>query len=173
MTHLRRAAACLLALLAAAAAGCQSGPPDVSREVDVGLKNDVAYSATVDLVGLDRAEVPAWADLDLDAYWAGEGEAGASRQQLLREGRLVPVSLTSELRRRVIAKGDPLWDRWSAAGVDTLVTLVDLPSRLGEVRTGEEDPRRRIFVIDPREDAKAGDRITLRAGQDGFDVLAR
>ena len=172
----RLAVICLLGLIAATlSAGCASGPPDVSREVDVGLKNDVAYSATVDLVGLDRGEVAAWSDLDLDAYWAGQAELPQDRQAMIEAGRLVPVSLTSERRRRIISADDPVWKRWSVEGVDTLVAVVDLPSRLGdgEERPGEQDPRRRIFVLDRRDDRAAGERVTLRAGQGGFDVLAR
>ena len=168
--------ACLAALFCSA--GCASGPPKIARQVDLGLSRDVpATTVKVDLVGVNRADLPQWAGVDLNRYWQPAGAGEAMRATAVRDGRLRSVTLgggDAAKRRVVIGPDNSVWKQWSDLGVDRLVVLTDLPAEVsGPPQPGAGDRRRRIFTLDPKGRDAAGPRITLRVGLDGMVTLSQ
>ena len=98
-------------------------------------------SVVADVVGINQSELPKWQTYSVKDYFK-------TGDPFLQDA----VKFTAEFvpgkqSEVVLKKTDPLWDKWTKAGVQYLVVLADLPGAFKEGKVGSQDPRRQLIPI--------------------------
>jgi hypothetical protein len=141
------AAGCL-ALLAAAATGCKCTPPGPARAyaIEVSLADDLKSSSViVDLVGINKANLPRWESYPMGDYWK---QNDPMRQDAVKNGTAKVLNFVSgQTNALTLPMKDPLWDKWKSLGVTHVMVLADLPHPPSGSAPGDQDPRRHTLPL--------------------------
>lgn len=98
----------------------------------------------VDVVGVNRSDLQMWRDYTVSEYFkAGNDFRAAARAS----GRLKTIVFRSGgPSSETIESKDPIWKKWSEAGVTHLVVIANLPGDIKD--TPGEGPARKILPWD-------------------------
>lgn len=161
-----------LAVVLAAAAwaatlgGCESGPSMGRYTIEVSLDSALASrpggppQITVDLVGLNDTQVPAWTAKSMTAYWTPNDAMRLEAKDYRSEMTFGPGNAET----KKLARDAGVWDTWKSRGAMHLYVLAALPGARGD-RPGAEDGRRVILPLDKRRWKKDTIRIVVQNSQ--------
>ena len=133
---------------------------NVTIMLDPALAKDPASIPTVEvnLVGVNKSELPQWKAYSMAEYWApGNKLRAGAEKYVVRFAQTLPTSHKLERKAAIFQK-------WQKKTTSHLFVLADLPG-VANPAPGGSDPRRMILPLHPKAWKADSITITIKAGQ--------